>query len=93
MVHRRLHQTEELRTAVVFASPAEIVRAVEGSESSVVCSAFVLIFLFFFFFFFFLSFFFPFVGLEYGAVDEDDGREKGKKESKCFEEDGADCLF
>ncbi len=49
-----------------------------GSESSVVCSAF---------------FFFPLVGLEYGAVDEDDGREKGKKESKCFEEDDAACLF
>jgi hypothetical protein len=31
--------------------------------------------------------------LEYGAVDEDDGREKGKKESKCFEEDDAACLF
>ncbi len=66
-------------------------RAVEGSKSSVVCSAFVLIFLFFFFFF--LVIFFPVVGLEYGAVDEDDGREKGKKESKCFEEDGAACLF
>ncbi len=46
-------------------SLAEIVRAVVGSESSVVCSAFF--------------FFFPLVGLEYGAVDEDDGREKGKK--------------
>jgi hypothetical protein len=31
--------------------------------------------------------------LEYGAVDEDDGREKGKKESKCFEEDDTACLF
>ncbi len=49
--HSRLHQTEELRTAVVLFSLAEIVRAVVGSESSVVCSAFVLIFLFFFFFF------------------------------------------
>jgi len=55
--HSRLHQTEELRTAVVLFSLAEIVRAVVGSESSVVCSAFVLIFLSFFFFsssFFFL---------------------------------------
>jgi len=78
LFHRRLHQTEELRTAVVLFSLAEIVRAEVGSESSVVCSAF---------------FFFPLVGLEYGAVDEDDGREKGKKESKCFEEDDAACLF
>jgi hypothetical protein len=46
LFHRRLHQTEELRTAVVLFSLAEIVRAVVGSESSVVCSAF--------FFFFFL---------------------------------------
>ncbi len=49
--HRRLHQTEELRAAVVLFSLAEIVRAVVGSESSVVCSAF-------FFFLGSLSFFF-----------------------------------
>jgi hypothetical protein len=54
--HRRLHQTEELRTAVVFVSLAEIVPAVVGSESSVVCLAFVLIFLVFFSLSFFFSF-------------------------------------
>lgn len=79
LFHRRLHQTEVLRTAVVLFSLAEIVRAAAGSECSVVCSAFVLIFLFFF-----SCHFFPFVGSEYGAVNEDDRREIGKKEKSAL---------